>query len=181
MKKLLALLAVCFALTGYSQTTTSQSILDTFKPVLSATNIEVVPYLTYAPSAPTKYGGGVLAIYNLNNYVGAGAGVDWLGHFSLFSGNVTLKYDIVPFKNSSSAYLQGITITPFAIGGLATAIGGAGDNNGGISTIEGGGLSLSGVIPKAPKLKVGGAVVNWTGAGDYSGKHYEGFLSFKFW
>ena len=64
--------------------------------ISSISNWAVEPYLTYAPSLKSgyKYGGGVLAIYNLNNYMGGAVGIDYLGQFSLLSANLTLKYPI---------------------------------------------------------------------------------------
>ena len=45
------------------------------------TNIAVVPYATYAPSAPHKWGGGILTLWNITPYLGAGMGMDYLGCF----------------------------------------------------------------------------------------------------
>lgn len=175
MKKLIGIIALAVTcMTGYSQTNTTVTgqIFGHFSPLLEATNWTVAPYLTYAPDAPQKVGGGVLAVYNINNYVGGGLGLDWLGQFNLVSGNITLKLPIRVNDN--------LTLVPFLIGGIATPLGGAGEDNGNVATIEGGGLHLA-----STKRLLGGTIgggiawVNWTGAGDYSGGHEQFFLSWR--
>lgn len=177
MKRYLTIItALAMILCGLSVSqaqTDKASLLDDFKPLLSASNWTAVAYGTYAPDAPEKIGGGLLCVYNLNDYVGGGLGVDWLGQFNLVTGNLTLRYPI-PFDLLG----RHIVATPFGIGAVGTALGGAGANNGGVSTVEGAGVTIHGLLPK--NIGIGGAYVNWTGAGDYSGKHYEAFLSYRF-
>ena len=180
LQKLIVGIALLTGITAFGQTNSptdtnsSTTIsLDTFKPLITASNWIVVPYATYAPDAPTKIGGGVLALYNVNQFVGGGVGVDWLGHFSLVSGNLSLKYPI-----NVNLFGKSYTLSPFALGGVATATGGAGSNNGGISTIEGAGVAADKLFTLwGGQVGLGVAMINWTGAGDYSGKHYQGFLS----
>lgn len=182
-----SLVAIAFAATVHAQDNTppqsatpepqvSKLDLSLFQPLLTASNWTVCPYITYAPSAPTKFGGGTLIIYNINKVVGGGVGLDWLGHFSLVSGNLTLRYPI-DFTLVGHAF----TVVPFGIGGLATPYGGAGNNNGGVATIEGAGFVLDPhvTISKA-QLAAGAACINWTGAGDYSGQHLEAFVTLHF-
>lgn len=173
MKKKLILLATSLScLVGYSQTTNNPSIGSFFSPLLSASNYIVAPYFTYAPNAPYKYGGGTLIIYNVNNYLGSGLGLDWLGRFSLVSGNLQLKYPI-NFKLFDRSW----TITPFALGAIGIPYGGNGENNGQISTIEGLGASINLFKFKELDVRGGYAWVNWTDAGDYSGRHHEVFIA----
>lgn len=167
---LLSALAISFNSEAQTTNAPKSSIWGSFEPLFAATNWTVSPYMTYASTAPSKFGGGALCVYNVNNYVGVGTGVDWLGHFSLVSGNVTLKFPV-----SFKAFSRSLTVTPFAIGAIATPFGGTGENNGNIATIEGAGASVHGLLPK--NIGLGAAYVNWTGAGDYSGRHLEAFVS----
>ncbi|MGN6642067.1 MAG: hypothetical protein ACTHKU_03610, partial [Verrucomicrobiota bacterium] len=113
----------------------STSLLKDFiAGAASATNWTVAPYATYAPNAPTKLGGGVLAIYELNQYLGAAIGVDWLGQLYMPSGNVQLK---LPLK------VAGFQVTPFALGGIAIPLGGARSDNRNAAVIAGGGASAT--------------------------------------
>lgn len=167
---LLSALALSFNSEAQTTNAPKSSIWGSFEPLFTATNWTVSPYMTYASTAPSKFGGGVLCVYNVNNYVGAGAGVDWLGRFNLVSCNATLRFPI-----SFTAFGKPLTATPFAVGGIATPFGGTGVNNGNIATIEGAGASVHGLLPK--NIGLGAAYVNWTGAGDYSGRHLEAFVS----
>jgi len=179
MKKTILLLAVSLSLTGYSADTntppTTGGILQDVKGSLgNITNYAFAPYLTYAPKAPTKYGGGILALYNVNNYVGAGVGVDWLGHFNLASGNVTLKVPTHPI-----AFLHwgwNPSFTPNVLAGVGVPFGGAKQSNGGVSGIAGVGGNLDLFDWKGFNLGAGAELINWSSADAYSGKHYEVFL-----
>lgn len=174
MKKTLVSLMLATGLisVGYSQSNdVSSSLLDHFSPLLNATNWTVAPYATYAPNAPTKFGGGVLVIYNVSDYVGAGLGVDWLGNLSMTSGNLSLRYPI---------HVGGVTATPFVLAALATPVGGAGTDNGGVATIQVAGFAIATPFKVAGgNVGFGYAYANWTGAGDYSGGHHEAFLTWK--
>ena len=147
-----------------------------WQDVKGATNYAIAPYLTYAPKAPTKFGGGILGIYNVNNYVGAAIGLDWLGGFSLVSGNIELKLPVKPLANYGYTNL---IATPFAIGGIATPYSGAGQANGSLASIEGVGASVDFAHLWGGTFGVGGALVNWTSSGAYSGKHYQAFVKWS--
>lgn len=138
------------------------------------TNWIVAPYATYAPDAPTKFGGGILALYNFNNYIGAGPGIDWLGEFNLVSANVSLGVTTHPL--SGLLGWTNFTVRPFVGGGLATAISGAGKANGQVSTVEFAGASTHLFTWKKIDFGVGAAYSIWTSAGPYSGKHYQMFI-----
>ena len=74
--------------------TPTQVLGKVAKDIESATNIAVAPYATYGLQNH-KVGGGILALYNFNNYVGAGMGLDYFGDkFSIVSANVELKLPI---------------------------------------------------------------------------------------
>src|SRR5690606_7449329 len=118
-----------------------------------------------------KLGGGILAIYEVNKYLGAGVGVDWLGQFSMTSGNLQLKAPIQVGK---------LTFTPFALGGLAIPFSGAGEDNGGPATIAGAGASLSVFRFSKGDIALGYAGVHWSGAGDYNGLHHAAFIAVHF-
>jgi len=181
MKIKLLLASLLIAGTVLAQTTTntppamnappsSGFLEDLAAGLASVTNWVVAPYGTYAPDAPTKYGGGIIGFYNINQYVGAGPGVDWLGDFNLVSANLTLRLPI---------HVSKITTTPFIIAGLATPISGAGKANGQVATIAGAGLAVD--LFKIKKVKVGAGYAYdlWTNAGDFSGKHHQIFISGK--
>ena len=168
-------------LTSQAQTiTNSTGFLAGFPGLGSATNISAWPYMTYAPKAPTKIGGGVLAVWDVNNYVGIGGGVDWLGNFSLVSGDVTLQapYNLgaLPIVGSK---LNGIYATPFVIVGIGTPIGGSGNNNGGISTVSDVGAEVSFGHFLGGKFGVGGCYGKWTGVGPYDVPRYHIFAGWE--
>lgn len=182
MKKLtLSISAMLMIATSQAQTNTSTASQSwsLFKPLLAATNWTVAPYATYAPKAPTKIGGGVLAIYNVNNYVGAGVGVDWLGKFNLFSGNVEIKVPIHPLSFMNSQWAKDFVAAPIVLAGLATPLGGAKQDNGGLTTIIGTGLSFSITKAWGGQINAGAVYADWGNAGPYSVKHYYAFIAYK--
>jgi hypothetical protein len=149
--------------------------------LLEATNYAFEPYATYAPKAPKgdRVGGGALAIYNLNNYLGAGIGLDYLGHFSLVSGNVSVKYPISVGEQlfSKDAYLHSLKFVPFVLGGIGTAMGGTGGSS--ISTIEDAGAYFQFGKLAGGKFNIGACYGQWTGAGAYSGQRYHMFAGWS--
>lgn len=185
---LTALLAVSIGLTIQAQTSTPTStVLAAVKSsgILNSTNYAIEPYLTYAPKlavSTAKVGGGVLAIYNLNSYVGAGLGVDYLGQFSLVSGNATLKLPvnvgkyINKYTPITSAWASNLTVTPFALGGIGTPLSGSPNS---ISTIEDVGAYLEVGHLWGGKFNVGACYGQWNNAGDYSGKRYHLFAGWS--
>lgn len=184
--KVTLLLAVSLSVGASAQTNTPPapeqtpsnafSLGSAFEPLTHASNYVIAPYFTYAPDAPQKYGGGVLAVYNINNYVGAGVGLDWLGQFNMVSGNVQLKLPTHPLAFAGGAWTN-VTATPFAIGAIATPLGGAGSDNRSAATIAGAGAAVGVADWLGGKIDIGYGWVNWTGAGDYSGNHHEFFLA----
>jgi hypothetical protein len=153
---------------------TAQSFLTTaWGDLKGATNYAIVPYATYAPKAPTKIGGGALIIYNVNNYVGAGLGVDWLGGFSMVSGNVQLKLPIN--MGQFIASMTNLTVTPFVLGGIGTPFSGGG----GLSTIEDVGAYLQFGHLWGGQFVTGGSYGKWLGTGAYDVPRYHGFFGWK--
>lgn len=153
---------------------------------LSITNYTLDPYLTYAPSVPkgsSKIGGGILALYNFNQNVGAGIGLDWLGQFSLVSGDLQLGAPfhlstIVPvFKNV--AWLQSVEVVPFALGGVGTPYSGNGHFNGSAMVISdlGGAVKFGHAL--GGQFDTGLAWGKWTGSGTYANvTRYHAFIGF---
>lgn len=169
-KQIISLIAVTFALA----TSTKAALLDDISTGLgNVTNWAVAPYFTYAPDAPTKYGGGILALYNVNQNVGVGTGVDWLGSFSLVSANVTLR---LPTRPLTFMGFSNFVATPFVLAGVGTPFGGAGGNNGAVSTIEGAGMNFDVAKIKGWNFGFGYAYDNWTSVGAFSGRHHQGFV-----
>ena len=139
----------------------------------SATNYAVIPYGSYGLNNH-KIGGGLLALYNVNNYLGAGLGVDYLGGFSLVSGNVELKLPTRPFSRFGWTNL---VVIPFIYTGIGTPMSGAGTANGGISTHTGAGAEIDLASFLGGKFGIGGAYITRTGAGSYSGKYANIFVA----
>ena len=145
----------------------------------TATNWLVAPYFTYAPDieAEDKVGGGIFVAYKVTDFLYAGIGVDYLGELTLPQGNVELKADIKPFKYLGFA--TNFIARPFAVAGIAVPLSGSGDDNGNVGSIIGAGVAIPvWKISDNYTMSVGGALLKWTGVGDYSGNHYQAFLSF---
>lgn len=150
---------------------------------LSITNWSVDPYATYAPSAPggsSKFGGGLFACYDFNSYAGAGLGLDWLGQFSLVSGDIQLK---APFhlatlfpSLSSASWYQNFEIVPFVIGGVATPYSGNGHFNGTAMVVSDvGGYFEFGNLWGC-KFNAGLCWGKWIGQGPYAITRYHAFF-----
>ena len=148
--------------------------------VLNATNWAFVPYATYAPNTKKGdlWGAGALVAYNINQYVGAGFGVDYLGRFSLLSANVSFKYAL-PFGqyiSTSSPFVKDIKLVPFALAGIGRPLGGVDE---GVSTLQDvGGYFEVGKFADG-RFAVGGCWGQWQNAGDYSGTRYHFFLGWS--
>jgi hypothetical protein len=150
---------------------------------LTFTNLSVDPYVTYAPNAPKggKFGGGLFAAYNFNQYAGAGIGLDWLGQFSLVSGNIQLQAPfhlttVLPVANKVP-WLQSVVVVPFAILGVGTPYSGNGHFNGAPMAIaDAGGYVAFGHI-WGGQFNTGVAWGKWMGPGTYGNVvRYHAFL-----
>jgi hypothetical protein len=146
--------------------------------ILSASNYAVEPYGSYMPSAPkgTRFGGGILAFYNLNDFVAPGIGVDWLGQFSLVSATLTLKAPIPlsSFGGFLGGWTTNVVVTPFALVEAGMPIGGSGGSSGITTTATAGGYLEFGHI-FGGRFNVGGAYGRRDNAGLYSGTLYNFF------
>jgi hypothetical protein len=147
--------------------------------VLSATNYSFDPYGTYSPKSPQKWGGGFLITYDVNNYVGLAIGGDYLGQFSLISGNATLKLpiNVGAYLPSSWTVFQNVYVTPFALVGIGTAEGGS--SGSGVTTIDDVGVYLKFGHLWGGQFNAGGAYGSWQGAGAYSGVRYHIFAGWS--
>lgn len=149
-----------------------QQIVDA---VGSATNYAVSVYGTYAPDVKntSKWGGGVLGLYNLNDYVAPAIGVDYLGRFSLISANMTLQVAVYPFRNSRIVLLRQVMVTPLGIIGAGHPMSGANSGLTGIYDV-GGQIRFGHFL--GGQFGTGVTWGKWTNAGDYSGTRYHAFL-----
>ena len=179
MKRLFALIGVAALLaTGnvQGQTNAVPTTLDQIINLIgSPTNYAAEFYGTYAPSAPTKVGGGALAILNVNQYVGLGLGLDYLGDFSLVSGNVQLS---LPFHPLPSQFPT-LVVTPFVLGGVGTAYSGSGKFNGAVSSIADVGAAIKFGHLWGGQFNTGASYGTWSGVGAYDVKRYHVFLGWS--
>ena len=205
-KNTLALLACVLALGGVANaqvtTTNVQNLLPALglpdavntliaavenSDLLQATNWAIAPYATYAPSAADKIGGGVLAIYNVPQLsgslgsIGTALGADWLGDWSLVSGNITLQIPTHPLAHLG--ILQGIipaSLTntlayPFALAGIGTPMSGSGS----AATIWDVGYQIRFGHWLGGNFGTGVTWGEWMNAGKESGHRYHFFLSYQ--
>jgi len=147
--------------------------------ILQATNYSIDPYVTYAPSAPHKVGGGALAIYNVNNYAGLALGVDWLGQFSMVSANLTLKLpvNVGTYLPSSWTWATNLEVTPFVLVGTGAPFGGS--SSSGVTTIEDAGAAVEFGHLWGGRFNAGASYGQWQNAGAYSGVRYHGFIGWS--
>lgn len=187
MKYLLMFILAVAAATGYSQTnnvSTNSSwwgdIVLAVKEsgVAQATNYAFEPYATYAPDVPKgkRIGGGALVVYNINDYVGAGIGVDYLGRFSLLSANVTLKVPVQPFKSFGPSWLRDVSTTPFVLGGVGTPLGGSDSS---VTAIADVGAFIGFGHLWGGQFNVGACYGKWANADPYSGVRYHAFAGWS--
>lgn len=97
------------------------------KSVFAATNWVIAPYATYGLDGAEKgkVGGGVLVGYDFTENVGAFFAGDYLGKFSLFSGQLQLKLPIHPFTSLTNFVVEPNVFTGIGLNGEIVAGGGA--------------------------------------------------------
>lgn len=149
MKKLLNIIGVVLlCATGNAQTNTNTvpvttntvptipEYVNTWLGFLSstATNWLVAPYAIYVDDDVNQLGGGVAVMYSLSQYALTGLRMDYV-HDELWMPSVNLTLQL-PIKLANK-----VTVSPFAITGLATPLGGRGDDNGEAVAIVGGGVA----------------------------------------
>lgn len=144
----------------------------------TATNYAIEPYMTYAPSAKDKVGGGIFAAYNISKYIGTGLGLDYLGQFSLVSADVQLKLPTHPFASVSWAptWSTNIAVCPFALAGVGKSLSGGAD--GAIAVTDAGAYVGFGHL-WGGQFNTGFAYGRWDNAGAYSGARYHIFLGWS--
>lgn len=177
MKKYIITILTIAALSTSAQTNsiTPTTLDQIISLVGSPTNYAVEPYGTWAPKAPTKIGGGILAIVNMNQYVGLGIGLDWLGSFSLVSGNVQLS---LPFHPLPSMFPT-LEMTPFVLGGVATAYSGAGNFTGSVATVADVGDAIKFGHWLGGQFNAGLSWGKWGGVGAYDVTRYHLFAGWS--
>lgn len=145
--------------------------------ITTATNYAIEPYFTYANNAPkaNRFGGGIFAAYNINQYVGTGIGIDYLGQFSLVSANVQLKVPLHPFS-SLSGWITNVAVCPFAIGGLGKAM--SGTSAGAIAITDTGAYIGLGHL-WGGQFNIGACYGRWDNAGAYSGPREHFFAGWS--
>jgi len=165
IRRILPLIAGIFLASGAGAACGGETGAETNK-------FAIEPYFTYAPArgAPDRaqFGGGILVVYDMTKFAGVVVGADYLGQFSLVSGNISLKYPI--------SIGPSVTLVPFVMGGLGYAVSGAGGRISSISDI--GVYARSGKIMSG-KFNVGVCAGRWNNAGDYSGVRYHFFVGWS--
>ena len=156
---------------------------------LSASNYSFEPYYTYAPTAPKHNGGGFLAVYNVNNYVGLGLGGDELGRFNMISVNATLQLPTQPltfinnFTHATNGFLYSLSqvyVTPFELAGAGKPLNGTGiASTSGAAVIQDTGAYVQFGHVLGGQLNLGACYGQWDNAGLYSGKRYHGFFGWS--
>jgi len=156
MKKLLALLgALLLAVAVNAQTNTppplppAPVVVDTnLPPTLpehvstwlnflsnTSSNWTVAPFVVFVNDDIDSVGGGIAAMYSLNQYALTGLRMDYVNdELWMPSINVTLQ---LPIRVANK-----LTVSPFVISGLATPLGEREEDNGEAVGIFGGGLAV---------------------------------------
>ena len=103
--------------------------------IFYATNYALAEYLTYAPKAKNTIGGGLMAVYNAPSLngdlggIGMCLGADYLGGWSLVSGNLSLRVNTHPlnvalFSFLPASFTTNIVAQPYTIVGIGTPMSG---------------------------------------------------------
>lgn len=157
--------------------------------LLQASNYAGVVYMTYASKAATQWGGGALLIYNVpaltagtgtnggSMGVGLALGLDWLGQWSLVSGNITLKADTHPLKSITwlPVWISSLTMQPIIIVGVGQAMSGSS----GAATLYDIGDSIRFGHLWGGQFVAGATWGEWMNAGAYSGHRIHGFVGWE--
>lgn len=190
LKLLLVTITACLSLEATAQTSTNSNnpfveLGQGISALGSSTNWGFVGYGTLGDkkvNGQQAYGGGLLGIYSLNNFIGLGGGVDELTGLSgasqttIISANVQLQMPLRPLTLfSTNSFAQSFAITPFLYSGLGTPIGGA-LNQSAISH-EGEGINVDLFKFSNWQFGVGFAYIERQNAGAYSGNYKNIFLS----
>lgn len=134
-----------------------QTFLDS---ATSASNYTAVVYASHFDSN-NKFGGGVMLLYNIGDYVSAGLGSDYAGEWRMFSGTVNVHKT----WNLNSK----LSLDTYGIVAAGTSVGGAGTSNGSLATGEGGGAHFNYRINDKWSAGLGGGYIQRQGCGEFSG------------
>jgi hypothetical protein len=169
-KSILIGVALFAATVSYAQTNSdvSQTFID---HALQSSNITGAVYGTYF-NQNHAFGGGVMALYNINDYISAGLGSDYAGEWRMFSGTVTVHYHFVVTPK--------LSLTLYGLAAAGTSIGGAGSDNGALATGEGGGFHWNYQLSDKWSAGLGAGYVQRQSCGDFSGGSEMGTLSIGF-
>ncbi len=159
--------------------TITGGLTELFQAFKENTNLLWEVHGLYASGLPKKIGGGVGAVWPINQYSFASVRIDWVnGGFWMPQGNFGLQLPIKLFS--------WLTVTPFTYAGIAVPVSGAQigsitvggaaprDNNGQATAILGGGGAINVYSPW--HLKIVGDVERWTG---FPGNQYRFGLTFR--
>ena len=172
--------------------TIQHGLEEVYAAIGSASNWVGTAYGLYAPALSKKIGGGVGYFYQVNEYVLAGARIDYVnGGFWMPSGNATFQLPLHPLKSFTwfPSWLSGLKVTPFAYVGIGVPISGAvignitvpgtspTDNNGQATAIIGQGASLQVYAPTngSWNISILGDRETWSG---FDGTQYRFGLAF---
>lgn len=148
-KSFLTLLAVAtLSLSALGQTNTPPATDTNLPPTLpgwvntwlnflgnTGTNWLVAPYGIFVDDDVNSYGAGIGAFYKISDYALTGMRLDYVAdELAMPSINAQLQIPIRAFNK--------VTVTPFVVSGLATPLGGRGEDNGQVVGIIGSGLAV---------------------------------------
>jgi hypothetical protein len=170
--------AVMPSASGFSWNGILEAGQSVFASLKGATNWAIAPYASIGVNNH-KVGGGILALYDFNNFIGGGIGVDELGgNFSVVSGNLELKLPLRPLAFTGWAWATNFVATPFVYSGVGKPIGGTGTS--GIVTHEGEGVNFDVIQLWGGEVSLGAAYIQRQGAGPvYSGNYFNPFFAWR--
>jgi hypothetical protein len=118
----------------------SGPFVDIINTLGTATNWGVATFGIYEPASnghKAAAGAGAVFLYNINTYMAAGIGIDWMNNqVTMPSGQFQLQ---APLHLGGT---NGVTVTPFAFTGVATPVSGMGSDNGTVVGLFGAGLDV---------------------------------------
>lgn len=144
---------------GLAVTPVKAQVGNDWLNALSSTNLTIGTHALFDLTTKTA-GGGIFAVYDLNNYVGGLVTLDYLNHETIsVRGNVQLQLPTHPFAHANS-WLTNVVFVPYGFAGVGTAMAGKSTDNG--SPI---GIGALGAALEYKNFVVGGSYQRWTGGG----------------
>ena len=192
MKKLLAVIGIAcsLAMVSHAQDTNNNVFTELGKSLESlgsSTNWGWVAYMTKGnhkdAAGHTAYGGGILGLYSINNFIALGGGVDDLtgldnkGQATIISADVQARLPIHPLASfSTNSFAQNFTTTFYLYTGTGTPFGAT--INSSFIVHEGEGVNLDLVsFGNDWNFGIGYAMIQRQNAGVYSGGYQDITLS----